>query len=439
MIASEFVASLRAAAPYVHAHNGRVFVVAFGGEVAERTDFDKLIYDVALLQSLGVKLVLVHGSRPQIERQLAERGLESRFEGGLRVTDRPALECVKAAVGALRLEIEARLSTSLASTPMGGSRVRVSGGNWVIARPVGVRGGVDLQYTGDVRRIDTDSIRRELDSDRIALISPVGYSPTGEIFNLRSEYLATAVAIALKADKLVVLTGSDPDGWKLADDTGDAGQLSLAEAEKLLAGNTLDAADRNYLDAAIVAARAGVTRVHLLGAGVDGGLLRELYTRDGDGLMLYTDADYEATRPATIDDVGGILALIQPLENAGILVPRSREQLELEIGQFFVMVRDGLVIACSALIPFPEAHMGELACVAVHPDYQDSGRAAALLTRIEAQARKNGLGKLFALTTHTPHWFIEHGFAAGTVEDLPDDRQRFYNWQRNSRVLIKAL
>ncbi len=440
MITSDFVHSLRAAAPYVHAHNQRVFVVAFGGEAAEREDFDSFIYDLALLHSLGVKLVLVHGSRPQIERQLTALGLASHFEQGLRVTDRPALECVKAAVGALRLEIEARLSTSLASTPMGGARIRVSGGNWVTAQPVGVRGGVDYQHTGEIRRVDAESIRREVDDGRVALISPVGYSPTGEIFNLRSEVVATAVATALKADKLIFIVASDPDTWKLADDTGDAGQFSVAQAEALLEQARVDAVDRGYVDAALDAARAGVRRVHLLGAQTEGALLRELYTRDGAGLMLYADAAYDDTvRPATIDDVGGLLALIQPQEAAGVLVPRSREQLELEIGQFYVMVRDGLVIACAALITFPASRMGEFACVTVHADYQNAGRAGVLLARVEADAQRLNLSALFSLTTHTPHWFVEHGFVAGAVEDLPDERMRFYNWHRNSLVLIKAL
>lgn len=436
---TDFVASLRAAAPYVHAHNGRVFVLAFGGEAAERADFEQLIYDVALLQSLGAKLVLVHGARPQIERRLAERGLQPRFVNGLRVTDRAALECVKSAVGSLRLDIEARLSTSLASTPMGGARIRVSGGNWVTAQPVGVRDGVDHQHTGEVRRIDADGIRRELDQDRIALISPVGYSPTGEIFNLRAENVATAVAQAIEADKLIFVVNSDPDAWQLADDTGDAGQLSVAEGRRLLESATLEPTDRAYLQAALAAAAGGVTRVHLLGAPIEGALLRELYTRDGVGLMLYADSDYEVTRAATIDDVGGILALIQPLEAAGVLVARSREQLELEIGQFSVMVRDGTVIACAALIPFPEDAMGEFACVVVHPEYRRAGRATLLLARIETEARKTGLKRLFSLTTHTPHWFVEHGFAQGSVDDLPAQRQRLYNFRRNSMVLVKAL
>lgn len=440
---ADFVAALRGAAPYVHAHNGRVFVIAFGGEAALRPDFDRLIYDIALLHSLGVKLVLVHGVRPQIESQLAARGITPRFAGDLRITDPASMDAVKAAIGSLRMDIEAKLSTGLASTPMGGARLKVAGGNWVTARPVGVRNGIDHQLTGEVRRIDIATIRDELDRDRIVLLSPVGYSPTGEIFNLRAGDVAQAVASDLKADKLVFVLDSDPDGWKLADETGDVGQLPLGEAETLLAAapdsNALSAEDRALLKSALAACRGGVARVHLIGADANGALLRELYTRDGCGLMVYADENYEAVREATIEDVGGILALIKPLEDSGVLVPRSREQLELEISLFDVMVRDGTVIACSALFPFPHNAMAEFSCVAVHPDYRREGRAEALLKRAEESARKLGVKKLFALTTHTPHWFIEHGFVQGAIEDLPMQKQRIYNYQRKSLVLVKTL
>lgn len=435
-----FIAALRAAAPYAHAHHGRVFVIAFGGEAALRADFDAFLYDIALLHSLGVKLVLVHGARPQIDARLTAAGLTPQYQGDLRVTDRAALDEVKAAVGSLRMDIEAKLSTGLASTPMGGARLKVASGNWVTAKPVGVRGGVDHLFTGEVRRVDTESLTAVLDQDRIALLSPVGYSPTGEIFNLRVEDVATAVATALAADKLVFVLPSDPCGWRLAEDAGDAGQLSLAEAEQLLAeAGHVSTEDRGILHSAIRAGRRGVKRIHLIGEDTDGLLLRELYTRDGIGLMLYADADYEATREASIEDVGGILSLIQPLEASGVLVPRSREQLELEIGHFNVIVRDGLVIACCALFPFPDSGYGEFACVAVHPDYRRSGRASALLKRVEVEARRLGLKHLFSLTTHSPHWFIEHGFVSAKVEDLPMARQQLYNYQRNSLVLVKAL
>lgn len=439
----DFVAALRSAAPYVHAHNDRVFVVAFGGESALRPDFERFIYDLALLHSLGVKLVLVHGVRPQIEAQLAARSLAPQFAGDLRITDAATMECVKAAIGTLRMDIEARLSTGLASTPMGGARLKVAGGNWVTARPVGVRHGVDHLLTGEVRRIDIQSIGEVLAQGRIALLSPIGYSPTGEIFNLRAGDVAQAVATGLKADKLVFMLNSDPDRWQLADDTGDAGQLPLGEAERLLASEgiraSLSGEDRALLDAALAAGRGGVERVHLIGSDPNGALLRELYTRDGCGLMFYADQNYEAVHEASIEDVGGILALIKPLEDAGVLVPRSREQLELEISLFDVMVRDGTVIACSALIPFPESAMAEFSCVAVHPDYRREGRAEALLKRAEESARQMGVRRLFALTTHTPHWFIEHGFVPGTLDDLPPQKQRLYNFQRKSMVLIKPL
>ena len=379
-------------------------------------------------------------ARAQIDRKLAEKGLGSRHAGSLRITDAPTLECVKEAVGSLRMGIEAKLSTSLASTPMGGARVKVAGGNWVIAKPVGVRGGVDHEHTGEVRRIDADTLRQVLDQGRIALVSNIGYSPTGEIFNLRYEDVATAVATTLGADKLVFIVDSNPDDWKLADDTGDAGQLSLGEATKLFENAAhLSDADRTHLAAALAAGRGGVKRTHLIGAHEEGALLRELYTRDGVGLMLYTDANYEAVREASIEDVGGILSLIKPLEDAGVLVPRSREQLELEIGHFDVMVRDGLVIACCALFPFPQKDMGEFSCVAVHSDYRGEGRAEALLKRAEDSARQLGLKQLFALTTSTEHWFLEHGFVEGRIEDLPVQKQRIYNYRRNSIVLVKSL
>jgi amino-acid N-acetyltransferase len=438
---NDYVGALRASAPYVHQHNGRVFVIAFGGEAAERPDFDQLIYDIALLHSLGVKLVLIHGARPQVDSELAVRDITSDYVDNLRVTDGPTLDCVMAAVGRLRMEIEAKLSTSLASTPMGGARLKVASGNWITGRPVGVRQGVDMQYTGDVRRVDVAAIRANLEADRICLLSPIGYSPTGEIFNLRAEDVATAVAAALGADKLIFLVPSDPAKWPLAEKAGDAGQMSTVSAEAMLRDHDaeLSAEDRGCLQSVTTAARGGVQRIHLIFMGREGALLRDLYTRDGSGLLFYADSNYESVRDATIDDVGGILGLIQPLEEAGVLVPRPREQLEQEIGSFNVMVRDGMVIACAALFPFPESHAGELACVAVHPDYRGHGRAATLLTRLEAEAKQHGLKKLFSLTTAAPHWFIERGFQQGKIEDLPVQRQRFYNYQRNSLVLVKNL
>jgi amino-acid N-acetyltransferase len=428
MSAESFLRVLRGSAPYIHAHHGRTFVIAFGGEAAARPDFSRLIYDIALLHSLGVKLILVHGARPQIDAQIKAAGLEARFAGPLRITDPDTLTCVKEAVGSLRMEIEALLSTGLASTPMGGARLSVATGNLVIARPVGVRGGIDHLLTGEVRRIDAEAIKAHLARDSIVLLSPVGYSPTGEIFNLRYEDVAAAAAEALGADKLVFLLDEKMKG---------ARQLKLEDADDLLRRDKAGTLT-SHLKLAVRACRQGVRRVHLISHQQDGTLLQELYSRDGVGTLVFADS-YDVVRPATIDDVGGILGLITPLEQAGVLVPRSREQLELEISHFFVMLRDGLITACCALIPYVEEKHGELACVAVHPDYRKQGRAQALLDQVERSARQQRLKRLFALTTHAPHWFIERGFKTASLDELPLKRKQMYNYQRNSKVLVKDL
>ncbi len=440
---TEFVRAIRSAAPYIHMHHGRTFVITLPGEVCLRRDTDRLLADIALLSSLGVRIVLVHGARPQIEAELAVRGLTARFEGDLRVTDEAAMHAVKAAVGVLRMDIEARLSCSLANTPMAGAQLKVVGGTWVTARPVGVRGGVDHLSTGLVRGVDIAEIRRQLTDNRVVLISPVGYSPTGEAFNLRNADVAEAVAAGLGADKLIFVLESEPGTWRMALDAGDAGQLSLSTADQLLATETsernLSPEDRNCVRAAMDALRAGVRRTHLIGTEGASPLLRELYTRDGCGLMISVEDDYESMRAATVDDVPGIAALIAPMERAGILVPRTREQLEAEIDAFSVLVRDGTVIACNSLVEYPAAHAAELACVAVHPHYRGRDLAALLLRRARALAAARGGLRIFALTTQTPHWFIEHGFTRGSAADLPPQRRSTYDPSRASLVLVDRV
>jgi amino-acid N-acetyltransferase len=441
--AIEFVAALRGAAPYVHGHNGRTFVIAFPGEICARDDVDRFLADIALLSSLGVRLVLVHGARPQIEAELQIRGIEPRLSGDLRVTDPQAMSAVKAAVGVLRLDIEARLSSNLITTAMAGAKLRVVGGTWVVARPVGVRNGIDHQLTGEVRRVDIAEIRQMLAADRVVLLSPVGYSPTGEAFNLRSSDIAQAVATGLGADKLVFILGTDPGQWRVSLSAADNGELSLAAAQTLeteVRKRGLSTEDRQCVMSGLAAVRDGVRRVHLIPTDGVSPLLRELYTRDGCGLMISADDDYESTRPATLEDVAGIAELIRPLERAGILLPRSRDQLERDIGSFFVMLRDNMIIACYSLIQYPHESSAEFACVAVHPDYRGQDIAASLLRRARTEARGRGLRRLFALTTRTTHWFLEHGFVHGSPDDLPTARRSAYDGSaRNSLVLVDEL
>lgn len=432
---ADFIAAFRLAAPYIHAHRGRTFVVQFGGEALLGPGFGPLVHDLALLASLGVRLVLVQGIRPQVEALLKQRGLAPQYHRGLRVTDAAALACVQQAAGAARVEMEARLSMGLANTPMAGARLRTAGGNLVIAKPLGVREGVDYQHTGEVRRVDADGIRQHLDAGSVVLLPPLGYSPTGEVFNLSAEEVATAAAAALRADKLLLL-GEEP---ARAGRRPIPRQLTSDEAQALLdSGRTLAASLRGQLRAAVQAVRAGVQRVHLLERRAEGVLLRELFTRDGAGTLVAAEA-FERIRAASLDDVGGLLELIAPLEAAGVLVRRPRELLEMEIGCFQVAERDGAIVACAALYPYAGEGAAELACLAVHPGERRRGLGEQMLAHCETLARAQGLRRLFVLTTQSAHWFLERGFEQAGPARLPGRRQALYNWQRGSRVLIKNI
>ena len=431
---STFVQWFRAAAPYIHAFRGKTFVIAFGGDALADGGFAGLIYDFNLLNSLGVRLVLVHGVRPQVEERIADLGYDQKYVGGLRVTDADTLELVKDAVGSVRVDIEAMLSVGLPNTPMAGADIRVASGNFVTARPIGVVDGVDLQFTGEVRKIADAAIHARLAAGEIVLLSPLGYSPTGEVFNLALEEVATAAAISLGADKLVFLLDrgdcTDAKGKLLT-------QLTAAAAQRLLKGLP-DGDFKLYLPHAIRACRNGVRRSHFLPRMHDGALLVELFTHEGAGTMVSREA-VENVRPAKIEDVGGILSIIEPLEAQGVLVHRPRERLEQEVEQFFVDELDGRIVGCVALYPIPETEAAEMACLAVNPEFRRAGRGDALLDAVEEAAREAGFKHLFVLTTRTEHWFVERGFRLVTPDDLPAPRKALYNWQRRSKVLAKPL
>jgi len=431
-----FVNWFRSAAPYIHAFGGRTFVIAFGGEVVSEGEFYELAHDVNLLNALDVRVVLVHGARPQIEAELKERGATIQYVDGLRVTDADALACVKEAAGSVRVEIEALLSMGLPNSPMAGADIRVASGNFVTAKPLGVHSGVDLQHTGAVRKVDAVAIQRRLDLNEIVLLSPIGYSPTGEVFNLTVEDVATHAAIALKAEKLIFMMDTpgvtDAKGRLLKELTAQEAMKIVKSAREL----PLDVGF--YLPGAVKACQNGVARAHLISRHVDGAILQELFTREGIGSMVSPEP-MESMRQATIEDVGGILSLIEPLEESGVLVRRSRELLEMEIERFSILEHDGIIIGCAALYPFAEEKAGELACLAVHADYRDAGRGASLLEFVEAAARKKKFKRLFVLTTQTAHWFVERGYAEADVAELPRKKQALYNYQRKSKVFIKRL
>ena len=433
---NQFVQWLRSVAPYIHAFRGKTFVVAFPGELVTAGALPVLAQDLSLLVALGIRVVIVHGSRPQVAEQLALRNVEGRFHNGIRISDLPALECAKEAAGELRLDIEAAFSQGLPNTPMSNAAIRIISGNFVTARPLGVFDGVDLELTGVTRKIAAGKIHPILQTeDNLVLLSPLGFSPTGEIFNLTMEDVAASAAIALRADKLIFIT----EAPMMRDVAGaEMRELSSHQAEAVLQAGFLPDAAAFYLQHAIKACNSGVDRAHIIPFEMDGSALLEVFTHDGVGTMI-THENLESLRQATIEDVGGIIKLIEPLEADGTLVYRGRELIEREIDQFSVIDHDGVIFGCAALYPFPEEKMGEMACLTVSSDAQAQGDGERILKHMENRARAAGLSKLFVLTTRTSHWFKKRGFVPATVDDLPKDRQHMYNWQRRSQVLIKQL
>ena len=432
---SEFVKWFRSAAPYIHAHRGKTVVLQFDGDLIDGEEFPHLVSDIALLNGLGIRLVIVFGARQQIEKLQKQRNIESRIVRGLRLTDEASTVCVKEAVGATRIQIEALLSMGLPNSPMEDVQVKVTSGNFITAKPMGVIDGVDLCFTGEVRRIDTETMTRKLDNNEIVLVSPIGYSPTGEVFNLRATEVATKIAISMNADKLLYLVPQiglkDKNGEEIH-------QLTQLEAETILDNSNADESIHLQLSYGIRACNEGVERVHFLQQSQDGSVLLELFSRDGVGALLSV-ASFDQIRSATIDDLGGILELIQPLEQEGILVRRSREKIEADINDYTVLMRDGTVIACAAMHVEQDNKYAELACLAVDENYQKSGKGEELFLYIEEQAINRGVEKLFVLTTQTAHWFLERRFIEADVDDLPVSKQEFYNYQRNSKILIDTL
>jgi len=431
-----FVNWFRNSSPYIHAHRNKTFVISFGGEAVLAEDFDHHVHDFALLSSLGIRLVLVHGIRPQIDQRLQKLNVPARFHNNLRITDDIALQCVKEAAGTVRVEVEALLSMGLANSPMAGSGLKVASGNFVTAKPLGVIDGVDYGHTGEVRKIHANSILQQLEQKNIVLISPIGYSPSGEIFNLPAEQVTTAVAIALKAEKLIFLTEKSLQHTE----TGlSLRQLTTGEAGKYLQDHP-DTPDSLALPikAAIQCCQSGVGRVHLIDRNLDGALLLELFSHDGVGTLV-SSTPFEVLRPATLNDLGGILELIKPLEQQGKLAKRSREKIEMEISDYIVLERDGLIIGCLALHADQDGQFGAIACLAVHPEYQGSARGQRMYEHACQQAKHLKLKKLFVLSTQTAHWFIERGFEPSAIANLPEPLKLLYNPERNSKVLEQII
>jgi amino-acid N-acetyltransferase len=449
----QFVTWLREVAPYIHRHRNKTLVIGFDAELVKLGLMNALIQDIALLQAMGMHIVLVHGLRPQIEEQLILRQTQSQFAKGIRITDTVALECAKEAAGELRLDIEACFSQGLPNTPMSGSAISVVSGNFITARPVGIVDGIDYQHSGRVRKIDEAAIKGLLQQEKIILLSPLGFSPTGQAFNLDMEDVATHVAMVLKASKLVFITEFEGIVVDRSEYLSGATQklhesqitsphliqeLSLESAEDLLQETALAPDLSAYLEYAIKGIKGGVDRAHIIPFKIDGSVLLELFLHDGIGTMI-TNQGLEYLREANVDDIGAIVQLIEPLENDGTLVARGRHVIERDINSFSVIEHDGVIFGCAAMYLFNVEKMAEMACLTVLPEAQGMGDGDRLLQHVEKRAKRLGMEQLFVLTTRTEHWFLKRGFRHARPEELPKSRQEHYNWKRKSMVLIKKI
>ena len=433
---TEYVKFLRNTSPYINAHRGKTFLLAFGGEAISHENFSNIILDITLLHSLGIKLVLVHGIKRQLNDRLRLLGVDEIPDEDLSITDSFAMSCIKDAVGNVRTNIEAVLSTGSISSSMHSSKIQVVGGNFITAKPIGVRAGIDYQHTGEIRKIDSKSIQKQLDNNAIVLLSPIGYSPTGETFNLSYQDLAVQTAINVNAEKLIIFCQnegiSNPAGELLK-------TLSLKETQEYLNMKSQDFEQHQALKACHQACKNNVDRSHIVSYTSNGALLEELFTRDGTGTLILKSRD-DVIRQASIEDIGGLIELISPQEKKGVLVKRSRELLELEISRFFIVEhREGSIISCCALYPLDDGCSAEVACVVTHSEFTNQGHAGRLLEVVEKKASQLKISQLFALTVQASHWFIEKGFENSSIEDLPIKRQSLYNFQRNSKVFCKKF
>lgn len=428
----QFIQFFRQAAPYIHQHRGKTFVFCIQDDETTQSVLKSLLHDIAILNALDVRIVIVFGARYSLSTRLENQ----RFHNGRRITDAQSIRKIQEIIGSLGIQVQSILSMGLANSPMQGASIQTLSGNFILAKPVGVRDGVDYGLTGEIRKVRAAAIEAQLQNNDIVVIPPLGYSSTGEVFNLTTEEVAGAVATALQADKLLFFSN---DINEFVEKKGEGNAIGQRQAEQLAKKHQSDNETLStVLTVAADACKNGVSRTHIIPKPIDGAVLAELFTRDGFGLMI-TNEPYDRIEQAVTEDIPSLLQLIRPLEKQGILVRRSRELLEMEIGYFSLMKRDNSVIGCAALYPYPDEAMGELGCVAVSPEYNKHGLGDVLLQHIEELAVAQGIKRLFCLTTHTSHWFMERGFETTELANLPQKKQAFYNYERSSKPHIKQL
>lgn len=426
---------------YMDRFKGQLFILKIDDSLMDHPLFPVLMRDIALLHKAGIRIIIVPGTRNSIDAQLKAWEIESKFHNGVRLTSEDALPLIEQA----SLGVAQRIMSHLTASGLRGIQ-----GNWVLARSLGVIGGVDYMRTGKIERIQRDILEQLLNEKFVPIIPPIGWNKLGHAYNISSTELATEICKYMQVGKLFFI-GSE-NGIKLKGlvtgkntkyleptESGVISAMDVDQAKELLELNSdvLNFAQMDYLLNAIHACEAGANRVHLLSGEFQGSVLTEVFSARGDGTMVYAN-QYSSIRPANIEDIPDILRIMQDYIAKGFLVPRTQESISEKLKDYVVYSIDNSIHGCGALHEF-EDNCAEVAGIAVGANYRKSGIGEAIVRHLISVGRMKGYKKLFLLTTQALDWFYPFGFEDGTIEDLPKSKRDHYNTKRNSRILVMPL
>ena len=420
---------LRGILQYIPQFREKTFILAIDGTIVTDENFPTLLLDVAVLRSLNIRVVLVHGASAQIKSLAEEKGITASNLDGTGITDDATLKLALTAANRLTHEILEGLATN---------DLRGVTTNAIIAHPVGIIQGVDQQFTGKVERVDTDLLQSLLAQGIIPVVPPLGFDGDGRTYRVNSDGVAVEVALALKAVKLIFITAQDGiyvQGRLMR-------QIPVADLESVLAlqKNDIPVELQSKATHAVQACKAGIPRVHVINGKVEEGLLAEVFSNEGIGTLVYAN-DYQQIRRAIKKDVRAIQLLTKKAVESDELVKRTRAVIEKSLADYFIFEIDKNPVACVALHVYPEQKKGELACLYVNPIHENRGIGRKLIAFVETKAREMGLNELITLSTQAFTYFqSKGGFAEGKPDDLPPPRREKYEQSgRNSKVLVKKL
>jgi amino-acid N-acetyltransferase len=426
------VSDLRGILQYVPRFREKIFVIAIDGDIIASDNFSNILLDIAVLRSLSIKVILVHGASAQIQKLAAERGVAITNADGTGIIDEPTL----------RLSIEA--ATQILNEVMQGLTsvdLRAAYANSIIAHPAGILGGVDFLYSGRVERVDTKALHLFLNEGIIPVIPPIGFDGEGKTFRVNSDGIAVEVAEAMRAMKVIFLSSAD----NLRLDGVEVRQLSIAETEDLLKKQKSKSVDfdprlASKLEHAARACRQGVPRAHLLNGSVDEALLAEVFSHHGVGAMVFSN-EYQQIRRVYKKDVRAVMALIRQSVESDELIRRTRADITVHLEDFWVIEVDRTLVGCVALHVYPESKQAEMACLYVNKNNSGEGYGRKLMAFVEQLAAQKGVREIFALSTQAFAYFQQKGgFVETTPDILPADRREKYEASgRNSKVLTKTV